>query len=80
MPAEHRTVRASLGRRQLLGALALTLLVPGALGAAALTYEAPEPAPTLDRAAAPFATAGTGQCRAGPTRPQRRDNARGAGP
>jgi parallel beta-helix repeat protein len=46
MPAEPRTVRASLSRRQLLGALALTLLVPGALGVAALTYEAPEPAPT----------------------------------
>jgi parallel beta-helix repeat protein len=46
MPAESRRVRATLSMRRLLVALALALLVPGALGVAALTYEAPEPAPT----------------------------------
>jgi parallel beta-helix repeat protein len=45
MPAESR-VRAALGPRRLLIALLLALLVPGALGAAAFTYDAPEPAPT----------------------------------
>jgi hypothetical protein len=46
MQAESRTVRATLGRRRLLIALVLALLVPGALGLGALTYRAPEPAPT----------------------------------
>lgn len=46
MSAESRTVRATLGRRRLLIALVLALLVPGALGLGALTYRAPEPAPT----------------------------------
>jgi parallel beta-helix repeat protein len=51
MPADPhtvspRTVRAALGGRRLLIGLVLALLVPGALGVAALTYDAPEPAPT----------------------------------
>jgi parallel beta-helix repeat protein len=45
MPAELAPVRTALGKRRLLVALVLTLLVPGALGVAALTYTAPEPAP-----------------------------------
>jgi parallel beta-helix repeat protein len=45
MSAEPWTIRASLGGRRLLIALVLALLVPGALGAAALTYRPPEPAP-----------------------------------
>ena len=45
MPAKARTIRATLSGRRLLIALALALLVPGALGLAALTYHAPEPAP-----------------------------------
>ena len=46
MRAEHRTVHATLSGRRLLIGLVLALLVPGALGVAALTYDAPEPAPT----------------------------------
>ena len=53
MPAEHRTVRATLGRRQLLGALALTLLVPGALGVGRAHLRGTRACPDVDRAAAP---------------------------
>ena len=38
MRAEPRTVRATLSGRRLLIGLVLALLVPGALGVAALTY------------------------------------------
>lgn len=46
MSAEPRNVRAVLSRQRLLVALVVAMLVPAALGAAALTYNPPEPAPT----------------------------------
>ena len=46
-PAPSRTqrVRSALSARRLLVGLVLLLLVPGTLGAAALTYQTPDPAP-----------------------------------
>ena len=77
MSAEPRKVRAVLSRRRLLVALVVAMLVPAALGAAALTYNPPEPAPTATALRHPSLPQATRQRGVDAARPQRgRDAAR----